>query len=43
LAIDGTTYLKGKNYITLLYDLDNCTVEAISDGNDTDSGKQNCE
>jgi transposase len=26
------------SYITLLYDLDNSTVEAIADGNDTDSG-----
>lgn len=38
LGIDEKAFLKGQNYITLLYDLDNSTVEAISDGNDTDSG-----
>ena len=38
LGIDEKAFLKGQNYITLLYDLDHSTVEAISDGNDTDSG-----
>lgn len=38
LGIDEKAFLKGQSYITLLYDLDNSTVEAISDGNDTDSG-----
>jgi transposase len=38
LGIDEKAFLKGQSYITLLYDLDNRTVEAISDGNDTDSG-----
>ena len=38
LGIDEKAFLKGQNYITLLYDLDNSTVEAISDGNDTESG-----
>ena len=38
LGIDEIAFLKGQSYITLLYDLDNSTVEAISDGNDTDSG-----
>jgi transposase len=38
LGIDEKAFLKGQNYITLLYDLDNSTVEAISDGNDTNSG-----
>lgn len=38
LRIDEKAFLKGQSYITLLYDLDNSTVEAISDGNDTDSG-----
>jgi len=37
-GIDEKALLKGQNYITILYDLDNSTVEAISDGNDTDSG-----
>ena len=38
LGLDEKAFLKGQNYITLLYNLDNSTVEAISDGNDTDSG-----
>lgn len=38
LGIDEKAYLKGQSYITLLYDLDNSTVEAISDGKDTESG-----
>ena len=38
LGIDEKAFLKGQSYITLLYDLDYSTVEAISDGNDTDSG-----
>ena len=38
LGIDEKAFLKGQNYITLLYDLDHSTVEAISDGNSADSG-----
>lgn len=38
VGIDEKAFSKGQSYITLLYDLDNSTVEAISDGNDTDSG-----
>ena len=38
LGIDEKAFAKGQDYITLLYDLDSSTVEAISDGNDTDSG-----
>ena len=38
MGIDEKAFLKGQSYITLLYDLDNSTVEAISDGNDTESG-----
>lgn len=38
LGIDEKAFLKGQNDLTLLYDLDNSTMEAISDGNDTDSG-----
>jgi transposase len=38
IGIDEKAFAKGQNDITLLYDLDNSTVEAISDGNDTDSG-----
>jgi len=38
IGIDEKAFAKGQSYITLLYDLDNSTVEAISDGNDTQSG-----
>ena len=38
IGIDEKAFAKGQSYITLLYDLDDSTVEAISDGNDTDSG-----
>ncbi len=31
-------FAKGHDYMTLLYDLDNSTVEAISEGRDVDSG-----
>jgi len=39
IGIDEKAFRKGQNYITLIYDLDNSTVEAIADGNDTDSGR----
>lgn len=38
IGIDEKAFRKGHNYITLLYDLDRSTVEAISDGHDTESG-----
>ncbi|WP_373653096.1 ISL3 family transposase [Schlesneria sp. DSM 10557] len=38
VGIDEKAFLKGQNYITLVYDLDRSTVEAISDGNDADAG-----
>ena len=38
IGIDEKAFRKGQNYITLLYDLDRGTVEAISDGNDVESG-----
>jgi transposase len=38
IGIDEKAFRKGQNYVTLLYDLDRSTVEAISDGNDTESG-----
>ena len=37
-GIDEKAFLKGQNQITLLHDLDRSTVEAISDGNDTNTG-----
>jgi transposase len=38
IGIDEKAFAKGQSYITLLYDLDNSTVEAISDDNDTNAG-----
>ena len=38
IGIDEKAFAKSHSYITLLYDLDNSTVEAITDGNDTESG-----
>jgi transposase len=38
IGIDEKAFAKGHDYLTLLYDLDRSTVEAISDGRDTDSG-----
>ena len=38
IGIDEKAFAKGQSYITLVYDLDHSTVEAISDGNDTASG-----
>ena len=32
IGIDEKSFKKGQNYITLIYDLDNSTVEAISEG-----------
>ena len=39
IGIDEKAFKKGHNYITLLYDLDNSTVEAISEGNDAEAAK----
>lgn len=39
IGIDEKAFAKGQSYVTMLYDLDNSTVEAISDGNDAESGK----
>ena len=38
VGIDENAFAKRHKYITLLYDLDRSTVEAISDGHDTQSG-----
>ena len=38
IGIDEKAFRKRQNYITLIYDLDRSTVEAISDGNDTEAG-----
>ena len=38
IGIDEKAFSKGQSYVTMLYDLDNSTVEAIADGNNTESG-----
>lgn len=38
IGIDEKSFAKGQSYLTLLYDLDRSTVEAIADGNDTTAG-----
>ncbi len=38
IGIDEKAFRKGHNYLTLIYDLDRSTVEAISDGNDVHAG-----
>ena len=38
IGIDEKAFSKRQSYITLLYDLDNSTVEAITEGNNTESG-----
>jgi transposase len=38
IGIDEKAFAKGQDYITVLYDLDHSTVEAISDGRDTTGG-----
>lgn len=38
IGIDEKAFSKGQSYLSLLYDLDKSTVEAISDGHDTESG-----
>ncbi|MEM6777461.1 MAG: ISL3 family transposase [Planctomycetota bacterium] len=39
VGIDEKAFKKCHSYITLLYDLDHSTVEAISEGNDADAAK----
>ena len=38
LGIDEKAFKKGQSYMTMLFDLENSTVEAISEGNNTESG-----
>ena len=38
IGIDEKAFRKGHSYMTLLFDLDKSTVEAIADGNDTEAG-----
>jgi transposase len=35
IGIDEKAFSKGQSYVSMIYDLDNSTVEAISDGHDT--------
>ena len=39
IGINEKAFKKGQSYITMLYDLDNSTVEAISEGNDAEAAK----
>lgn len=38
IGIDEKAFAKGQDYLTLIYDLEESTVEAISDGHDTEAG-----
>ncbi len=38
IGIDEKSFAKGHSYFTLLYDLDRSTVEAISEGHDSEAG-----
>lgn len=38
IGIDEKAFAKGQSYVSMIYDLENSTVEAISDGNDTEAG-----
>lgn len=37
IGLDEKAFRKGRDYVTLIYDLDNSTVEAIADGHDTEA------
>ncbi|MFY7930781.1 MAG: ISL3 family transposase [Oligoflexus sp.] len=37
IGIDEKAFAKGHSYVSMVYDLDNSTVEAISDGHDTEA------
>lgn len=37
IGIDEKAFAKGQDYVSMIYDLDNSTVEAISDGHDTEA------
>lgn len=39
IGLDEKAFKKGHRYISMIYDLDNSTVEAISEGNDTEAAK----
>jgi transposase len=40
IGIDEKAFRKGQSYITMIYDFEKRTVQAISDGNSIDSGNQ---
>ncbi|QEG20278.1 ISL3 family transposase [Mariniblastus fucicola] len=40
IGIDEKSFKKGQNYITLIYDLDNSTVEAISEGHNKEAANE---
>jgi transposase len=37
IGIDEKAFARGQSYVSMIYDLDNSTVEAISDGHDTEA------
>ena len=39
IGIDEKAFAKGQNYVTLLFDLDNSTVEAVTPGRDNEAAK----
>jgi len=39
IGIDEKAFAKGQHYVSILYDLDNSTVEAIEEGHDTEAAK----
>lgn len=39
IGIDEKAFKKGHSYLSMIYDLDRSTVEAISEGNDTEAAK----
>jgi transposase len=39
IGIDEKAFAKGRKYVSILYNLDNSTVEAIEEGHDTEAAK----
>jgi len=39
IGIDEKAFAKGMKYVSILYNLDNSTFEAIEEGHDTEAGK----
>jgi hypothetical protein len=39
IGIDEKAFAKGRKYVSILYNLDNSTFEAIEEGHDTEAAK----